>query len=902
MRKISFLNGTWGFKPDPQDIGELENWNHNEINYDLNIEVPHIWQNINNALLNYTGAAWYFKEFNFRLNNNCVYLHFDAVDYYSRIWVNNEYVGEHEGGFTPFEFDITAFIKDGENHIAVRVYDPSDNSEIPIGKQGSWYTKVSGIWQNVYLEERSKVFINNALITPDIKKSEISINVNLNTEIKKGMLIKYYIYNEEDSETVIECGNVSINSDRITFIAKIKNPILWEIENPHLYKLKLELIDEKVIDIFEDSFGMRNISYNDGKVILNNKPVYLRGALDQGYYPDTIYYAPSDEYIINEIKQAKAMGFNLLRKHIKVEIPRFLYWADRLGILIWAETPNYVKWTEVSRIRFENEMFGMIKRDYNHPSIIIWSLYNEEWGLEWDLANDAAKQHYIISLYNKVKALDNTRLICDNSGWKHVKTDLNDYHRYFVCPEQSEDWKDDINTYITDNPGRNFVSGYKENGQPIIISEFGTWGLPSINGIRDYYGNTPEWFENKGDDTHKEDYKSPLQAEIRFKKFNLDRIFKNFDELSSASRMRMFRSNKYLIEEMRRNPKIAGYVITEFTDVEWETNGFLDFFRKPKFDENRLRFFNSDACIITDIEKHNYWEGEEAYFNINIVNSGRKEISAKLIWSIEELGLNGEIEVQLNNDFNKLNKAIHIKIPNTDYSQKCILKLKLICEDTVIASNEEELTVSPKYNVQNIKIYPYNMDKEFIDKLSFMGYELSDKFERDLTVVTNKLDKYVVDFSKDGGKVIFLAEDGDKLKAKEQLTFRKLPQGESWARTSSLNFIDTSYFRSIPLEKEAGWEVSELIPDYVIPFSNYNKPGGALGQIVYFSGNEFNNTSQRIISGYFQGWLGQFGGSIISKKSGQGNIIITTWKLINNYKIHPIATQILDALILNNDK
>lgn len=902
MRDKLFLDGIWGFKLDPNDIGETEKWNENKIKYDFDIKVPGIWQNIDSTITDYTGIAWYFKNFDYTnvKKSDKIFLHFDAVDYYTRVWINNEYAGEHEGGFTPFEFDVSKFIKNGVNHISVRVFDPSDNSEIPIGKQGSWYTKVSGIWQSVYLEDRNKIFIENVLITPNIAESKINVNVGLFGEIRNEKVIRYSISSEENSNLILKQGDIKINDKNMNFIVKIEDPILWNLDNPYLYKLKLEIIDEEVIDRFEDDFGMRNVGFSNGKVTINGEPVYIRGALDQGYHPDTIYYAPSDDYIINEINQAKAMGFNLLRKHIKVEIPRYLYWADKLGILIWAETPNYIKWTDVSRIRFENEMFSMIKRDYNHPSIIIWSLYNEEWGLEWNLANDKDKQKYIISLYNNVKNLDNTRLICDNSGWKHVKTDINDHHRYFVCPEQIEDWKNDITEYVTGDLSRNFVNGYHENGEPVIISEFGTWGLPSINNIKNHYNGNPEWFHNKGDDTHKEDYKSPLEAEKNFKKFSLDNVFKDFDELASISRKRMFRSNKALIEEMRNNSKISGYVVTEFTDVEWETNGFLDFFRNPKFSYDDINHFNSDICIITSIDKHNFWEDEEASWNVTIVNNKSQNISGKLLWYIKELGLSGEINVNLSNELTRLRNIINIKMPHVNHSGKYYFNIKLIDESNIIASNKEEITISPRYDIKNGCVYPYKMLPEFIEKLKSMGYKISDKFENNTVVVTNFLDKYAVDFARQGGKVIFLAEEGDKLKAKEQLTFRELPKGESWARTSSLNFVDTSYFENIPLEKEVGWEASELLPDYVIPFSNYNKPGGALGQIVYFSGNQYNSITQKIISGYFQGWIGQFGGSIVNKKSGHGNITIVTWKLMNNYKIHPIATEVLDTLIFKS--
>jgi beta-galactosidase/beta-glucuronidase len=358
-----------------------------------------------------------------------------------------------------------------DHTIRVRVYDPQDNADIPIGKQGSWYTRVSGIWQSVYLEERSIAYFDHVWITPDIDRSSILIKCRLggvNSSSNERKLSYAVTHHLGDGKPLVS-GTIDIAAGmENNFEVSIPNAFLWDTENPHLYEIELTLEDANgVVDTKAEIFGMRKVEHTNGMVTLNGKPLYIRGALDQAFYPDTIYVAPSDEYIQREIQLAKEMGFNMLRKHIKIEIPRYLYWADRMGMLIWAEAPNYVKWSPAGTARFCNDLYAMIDRDYNRPSIIIWSIYNEEWGLEWDLAGDPKKQKHVADLYDELKLYDTTRLLCDNSGWAHVKTDINDHHRYFVCPDQLSEWKRDLDEFVVGDPDRNFVDGYQSNGEPI---------------------------------------------------------------------------------------------------------------------------------------------------------------------------------------------------------------------------------------------------------------------------------------------------------------------------------------------------------------------------------------------------------------------------------------------------
>ena len=899
MRNKQSLNGSWKFQIDAKEAGDREVWFRTGLPAPNEIEVPHIWQTDENYV-NYCGTAWYEKEFEMAppSDGKEIYLGFGAVDFLAEIWLNGQFIGDHEGGFTPFEFKITGALKEGKNRLTVRVYDPSDNAEIPIGKQGSWYTRISGIWQEVFLESRSSQYIRHVHITPDIDREQITAELKIE-EFSGELTAEYIISDHEQPETQQTVHTETIASAKHQAVLPIEQMKLWSPQTPHLYDLTVKIkADGKTVDEYRTYFGMRKIEFSKGKLLLNNQPLYIRGALDQSYYPKTIYTAPSEEWIKKEITMAKDMGFNLLRKHIKAEIPEYLYWADRMGMLIWEEPPNVIKWTEQSRKRFYSELLAMIDRDFNHPSIIIWSLYNEEWGLEWDLANDRDKQAYVKEMYSRIKVLDPSRLICDNSGWIHVETDINDYHRYFTTPEQIKDWEKDLDEYILENTSDNFVDGVNEEGQPIIVSEFGVWGLPSIEKLQDYYGGNPPWFENLGDDTHREDFKQPLNAAKNFEICQLDRVFGDFETLAEHSQARMYRSVKSLIEEMRKRPGINGYVITEFTDVEWETNGWLDYTREMKAGFESAKNFNGSLVIMADRIKRNLWSGEEQTADIIIANDDQADLKgASIRWAIEGTAISGEIVLDNSSSHLILTDAIRFTAPDTAKAGFYTLKLELYSEGKRMAVNEEELTVSPVKQNTPLEVYPYRMDPEFCRQLQGNGIKTAEGFESAELVVTSTLDKAVLDAYRNGKSVVFLAEEGDRLKEKGQFTFRELRRGEDWDRTSSFNFVDPAYFPGIPLRPEMGWEAEGLFPDYIVPFSNYNKLGGTMGRIVYMFGNDNITETSEIISGYFQGWIGQAGGSMLVKKNEQGSLTLTTWKLIDTYGKHPIATQVLHELI-----
>lgn len=533
------LNGSWKFMPDTTDVGLTEEWQNNAQNFEADILVPFSWASkASGVCLPDVDIAWYARTF--KLNepekwlSSETYLNFCACDFNTTVWVNGKLVGKHSGGYTPFDFNISEFLKEGDNQLVVRVEDEELDNR-PSGKQ--YYGNAKGIWQTVYLESRPASHIKNLFFTPDIDKSEVGVKVILNKQTQTSIPFKINGFGI-NFQTEIEVG-----VDNAEFTIPIRNQKLWTLEDPYLYEVKATVGAEGTEDKVSSYFGMRKISVVQipGKdyqyVALNNQPVYLRLALDQSYHPDGFYTFPSDQFMKEEIQRAKDLGLNGLRIHIKAEMPRKLYWADKLGLLIQEDVPNF--WGEpdsTAKANWEQVATEELARDYNSPSIFSWVLFNETWGLF--STNENGKREYttetqdwVRSWYHKAKAFDPTRLVEDNSpcNLDHVITDINTWHRY----SPARHWAGFLDMVCAETypgSGYNFIGENVQGNQPMFNSECGAvWG---------YSGST-------GDIDITWEY-------------------------------------HIMMNEFRKRPKIAGFLFTEFHDVINEWNGYYRFDRSNK--------------------------------------------------------------------------------------------------------------------------------------------------------------------------------------------------------------------------------------------------------------------------------------------------------------------------------
>ena len=557
------LNGEWQFAFDEADQGLAESWQSPGRRLPLAITVPFCYQSSMSGLddRRICRVIWYKRVFALpeTMTGRRVLLRFGAVDYRCRVYINGLLVGEHEGGYTPFALDVTGHLIPGENEICVRCEDAADCTQ-PRGKQywkegwmGCWYTPTSGIWQTVYLEAVGENYLLRAHITPDVDTGHANFRLTLK-DIPKAPLNAEINISFNGSE--VRRMTVSV-SQRLTEISvsMVQGDLIsgfhyWSPKEPNLYDVTIRILDgEAVWDQVSTYFGMRKVAVKDGWVLLNNQPLYQRLVLDQGYWPESLLTPPSDEAIRLDLEWTKKLGYNGARKHQKLEDPRYYYWADKMGVLIWGEVPSTYEFSDESVNNLTSTLAGFIDRDYNHPSIICWVPLNESWGVT-RIYRDNRMQAAARLLYHQAKALDGTRMISVNDGWEQVETDIFALHDYADTAEKiSLHFRDRAETCLHSNDWRMAsCDGFTPTGkEAFMVTEYGGIALED------------------GDGANTWGYHDKVRGE--------DAFFERYKEVTDA---------------VRAIPYCQGYCYTQLTDVQQETNGILTPDRKPKIDPERF--------------------------------------------------------------------------------------------------------------------------------------------------------------------------------------------------------------------------------------------------------------------------------------------------------------------------
>ena len=546
------LNGIWEFEIDNSRSGIFRGLQQNGKKLSGAICVPFCPESELSGVGNkdFMAGVWYKKRININNGGNRVILHFGAADYYTGIFINGTAAGEHRGGYASFEFDITEYIINGENEITVYCEDDTRDPRIPSGKQcfeynsvACYYTRTTGIWQTVWLEYLPQEHLKSVKYYPNISNCSVTVAAEL---AGKANLSAQVFYEGK------LCGKTEISDacGCTTFEIKLSEKHLWEPGAGRLYDLKLSFGNDEV----KSYFGLREVFSKDGALYINGKPVFQRLILDQGYYPDGIYTAPSDEALKQDIMLAMNIGFDGARLHEKIFEERFLYYADKLGYIVWAEYPNWgLDHTDPKCIySILPEWLEEIKRDFNHPSIIGWCPFNETMDLNGHKQFDKA----IETVFEVTKQLDATRPCIDSSGYYHVKTDIYDLHDYEQNPEKFAAHYSDLNNMTFPMA---FSERQKYKSGAIMISEYGgtAWDADG-NGWG--YGDGPKSEEE---------------------------FLSRFAGLTNA---------------LLNNPMISGFCYTQLTDVEQEQNGLYTYGRKPKFSIEKIR---ETVRGISEFEKNN---------------------------------------------------------------------------------------------------------------------------------------------------------------------------------------------------------------------------------------------------------------------------------------------------------
>ncbi|WP_432875561.1 glycoside hydrolase family 2 protein [Kribbella sp. CA-245084] len=509
------LNGEWEFARTPDTFDET-------------IVVPFPWEHPDSGVVaHWLPTAWYRRRIERPAEwaGERTILHFGAVHHQATVWVNGALAVEHVGGYLPFEADITELLDGGAGELVVRVDAPTDKRFIPHGKQrsmprddydGCAFTPSSGIWQSVWLEPRPASYISRLDLRPTAALDGIEITLTGPSPVRieiPGVVVREY------AEWP---GAVTV---------PIAEPRLWSPDDPQLYDVVVTAGE----DVVRGYTGLRKVEWHGNNLTVNGVPTYVRGVLDQGFWPSGGHAAPTDEALRRDLELARAAGFNLVRKHIKLEDPRWLYWADRLGMLVWAEPPSTGRFSAPAVAAFEEAAAGMVARDGNHPSIVIWGGYNEEWGLDWDVPGDVAKQDAVRRVYRIIRDADPSRPIVDNSGWAHVETDLVDWHYY---DESAASWAAVVDRLVN-TPDGSF---------PVRLG--------------------PDFVVDKA---------------IAAPGFDAaDKIQLNGEYGAGSTSVERGWHLRWQTQELRRHPRNAGYIYTELYDIEHETVGIYTYDRRTK--------------------------------------------------------------------------------------------------------------------------------------------------------------------------------------------------------------------------------------------------------------------------------------------------------------------------------
>ena len=542
------LNGEWDFSFD-------------EPIFDQKILVPFACETKLSGIhdTSFHNAVWYRRSFSLPepMHDRQILLHFGAVDYTCRLWVNDQFIREHTGGQCGFSADITdALNASGENVIVLEARDDPADLEMPRGKQywkpeseSIFYTRTTGIWQSVWLEAVSPMHLCSCRITPLFDERSVRFSYALSAAPQHVTLTAEITFRGKTAGAV----SVTPTSARGAFDWQIdqsalsawnyQEDLVWTPEQPNLFDVTFRILEHgREVDAVQSYFGMRKVSIQNGQFLLNNRPYYQKLVLDQGYWPESLLTAPSDEAFIRDIELTKAMGFNGVRKHQKVEDPRYLYHADRMGLLVWGEIGAAYLYSEQYADRIYREWLDVLRRDYNHPCIVVWTPLNESWGVQ-EIETDPRQQAHSEAMVAITKSMDTTRLVVDNDGWEHTNGDLLTIHDYSPSGEMLRAHLGSMDAILALRPAQRalFVGRHAYAGQPILLSDFG--GVKFVPGTEAQHS----WGYCEADSC-----------------------------AAFAGKLRE------LFDAVRACPLVDGYCYTQLTDVETEQNGLLTYDRTPK--------------------------------------------------------------------------------------------------------------------------------------------------------------------------------------------------------------------------------------------------------------------------------------------------------------------------------
>jgi beta-galactosidase/beta-glucuronidase len=570
------LVGAWGFANDDDDVGRREEWFASAAPFDREIVVPFPPESRASRIgdRGFHPVLWYRRvltradlERAGHLTENRLLLHFGAVDFAADVWLEGSYLGRHVGGQGPFTMEATSGVQNGHDSwaLVVRAEDDPWDAGQPRGKQDwqlqtheIWYDRTSGIWQPVWIESVPSSYLSTLSWQPDVPQGRVGLTLELDR--RPDLAASVTVSLQYEGEAVADTAFLQTDPRSTTVITiprqangQAYESLLWSPEQPRLISAYVTVeFSDGVIDRIWSYFGLRSVGFADGRFLLNDRPYYVRAALEQGYWPETHLAAPSTQALREEVQLAKDFGFNTVRIHQKVEDPRYLYWADRLGLMVWGECGSTYEFSVTAVERMTREWLDIVRRDFSHPCVVTWVPFNESWGVR-HVSHDPAQLDYIRALFHLTKTVDPSRPVVSNDGWEHADSDVLTVHDYEADGSVLESrYRNrtavaDLLAGIGPAGRRMRLIDASDRGQPVIVSEFGGVSF-TVAPVERSWG-----YSNAADEVE-------FEAKLR----------ELFGALQSSS-------------------VLAGFCYTQLTDTMQETNGLADAARRPKLPTETIR-------------------------------------------------------------------------------------------------------------------------------------------------------------------------------------------------------------------------------------------------------------------------------------------------------------------------
>lgn len=930
LRPSRSLDGTWRFVADPERIHDPDALPEGEP-----IEVPGAWEAQVTRPYGIV-TAWYHRELEVpeAWRGGRVVARFGAVMYRCTVFLNGVLVGGHEGGYTRFSIDLTPAIRWGEpNRLALQVVNPLNAlesypafsveqisiaeefepdtplGEAPHGKQ-TWYSSHSGLWQPASLERTSSVGLAGPSVRCRLGASLLdpaSVEIGWTLEgllaaddVDRRVAVRIL---DPDGAEVASASVPLAAPGRGSVTLMVPEPRLWDIGQGVLYRAEVRLLEDgNATDGVGERFGIREIEATGGQVRLNRRPVYVVGALDQDVWPDTISTPPSREAVDEELARARELGLNLLRCHIKVPDPCYLEAADEAGMLLWCELPNWSRFTSAAAARGIDTLRQMVETLGNHPSIVAWTVINEDWGTQ--LRYEARDRRWLRQTVDWLKALDPTRLVVDNSACEtnaapnfHVRTDLLDFHLYHLVPDNAPRWRSAIEELARRPAWLWSPHGDAEprGDEPIVLSEFGSWGLPRVDPLLAGRNREPWWFRTGLG------YYRPTGVRRRFGTLGLDRIWGSLDELAVATQWHQFEAYQYEVGQVRRHGSIQGFVVTELTDAFWEANGLLDLHRRPKAYHRRLADLNGQDAVIADLERRDLWSDDRLAATISLTSFGRPSPTGRIRWALEVEGSIADEGAAAVDAWPRATTeevvTVHAAVPDVDAATEGWLRVEAI--DAVGRSRAHDrvrVVVYPR--AAAVTTRPRRV--HVVDPgglwgveaaVQRLGHRVVARADAELVVTTELTGELVRRIEDDGLRCLVLVRTRDALERAKDLSrrvtvvLRKLPvagapgQRNPWEGdwVTAFSWILPEAIPGLRPRNPLGFEFREVLPDHVL------------------IGYDPVRHRDEVPAGMFVGWVHSPAALIWTFRQGGGQMTLTTFHLAP--ESGPVATHLLEQLM-----